>query len=85
MSHIEKTIKFNWNYTVISKCSCVGIEQNKKIYQSMNSPEVPAGWKNNFCKCRGAGSQKQCAKPNHSVRAESVLPSNYSSKEMIVT
>ena len=33
MSHIEKTIKFNWNYTVISKCSCVGIRQNKKILQ----------------------------------------------------
>lgn len=60
VSHIEKPIKFNWNYTVISKCSCVAIGQNKKIYQSMDSPGVPAGWQNNFCKRCGTGSQKRC-------------------------
>ena len=32
MAHTGKTIKFNWNYVVISKCSCVGVGQNKKIY-----------------------------------------------------
>lgn len=44
MSHIEKTIKSNWNSVVVSKCSCVGTGQNQKIYQSIHEQPWSPIW-----------------------------------------